>query len=79
MSYADLIEVTGRVNDFLNAGSILSWDARTMMPSAGAESRSKQLATLAVAARDLLCSDEMKRALDGAEAEVAGKPPTSPE
>ncbi|MEM8729073.1 MAG: carboxypeptidase M32 [Pseudomonadota bacterium] len=79
MSYAALIEITGRVNDFLNAGSVLSWDARTMMPKGGAASRSKQLATLAVAARDLLCSDDMKRALDGAEAEVAGKDPEAPE
>ena len=79
MSYASLIEVMGRVNDFLNAGSVLSWDARTMMPKGGAETRSKQLATLAVAARNLLCSDEAKRALDGAEAEVAGSAPDSPE
>jgi carboxypeptidase Taq len=73
MGYAALLEATGRVNDLLNAGSILSWDARTMMPKGGAETRSKQLATLAVAARNLLCSDEMKRALEAAEAEVAGK------
>ncbi|MFW5654027.1 MAG: carboxypeptidase M32 [Roseicyclus sp.] len=79
MSYADLIEVTGRVNDFLNAGSILSWDARTMMPRAGAETRSRQLATLAVAARDLLCSDETRRALEGAEREVAGRDAEAPE
>lgn len=73
MGYAALLEATGRVNDLLNAGSILSWDARTMMPKGGAETRSKQLATLAVAARNLLCSDEMKRALEAAESEVAGK------
>ena len=79
MSYSGLIELTGQVNDFLNAGSVLSWDARTMMPKAGAENRSKQLATLAVAARNLLCSDEMKHALDGAEAEVSGKRQDSPE
>ncbi|MBO6602357.1 MAG: carboxypeptidase M32 [Roseicyclus sp.] len=79
MSYAGLIDVTGRVNDFLNAGSVLSWDARTMMPKAGAETRSKQLATLAVAARNLLCSDETKRALDGAEAEISDKPSDSAE
>lgn len=79
MSYAGLLEVTGRVNDFLNAGSVLSWDARTMMPKGGAATRSKQLATLAVAARNLLCSDEMKRELDGAETEVAGKSHVSPE
>ncbi|MEL6205432.1 MAG: carboxypeptidase M32 [Pseudomonadota bacterium] len=79
MSYAALLEVMGRVNDFLNAGSVLSWDARTMMPKGGSETRSKQLATLAVAARNLLCSGEAKRALEGAAAEVASKPDYSPE
>jgi carboxypeptidase Taq len=79
MSYSGLVEVMGRVNDFLNAGSVLSWDARTMMPKGGNATRSKQLATLAVAARNLLCSDETKRALEGAEAEVSGKPEDSPE
>lgn len=79
VSYASLIEVSGRVNDFLNAGSVLSWDARTMMPRGGAATRSKQLATLAVAARNLLCSDEAKRALEGAEAEVSGHPADSVE
>ena len=79
MGYAALLEATGRVNDLLNAGSVLSWDARTMMPKGGAETRSKQLATLAVAARNLLCSDEMKRTLEAAEAEVAGKPEDSVE
>mgnify|MGYP006420832627 CR=1 FL=1 len=77
MGYAALLEVTGRVNDLLNAGSILSWDARTMMPKGGAEARSKQLATLAVAARNQLCSDETRRALDAAEAEVATLPADS--
>lgn len=79
MSYASLIEVMGRVNDFLNASSVLSWDARTMMPKGGAETRSKQLATLTVAARNLLCSDEAKRALEGAEAEISGRATDSPE
>jgi carboxypeptidase Taq len=77
-NYAALIEVMGRVNDFLNAGSVLSWDSRTMMPKGGSPTRAKQLATLAVAARNLLCSDEAKRALEGAEAEVAGMPDDSP-
>ena len=79
MSYTALIEVMGRVNDLLNAGSILSWDARVMMPRGGSASRSKQLSTLAVAARNLLCSDEAKRALDGAERDVAGKAGDSPD
>ena len=79
MGYTALLEIDGRVNDLLNAGSVLSWDARTMMPKGGGATRSKQLATLAVAARNQLCSDEMKRALDAAETEVAGKPEDSVE
>lgn len=79
MGYAALLETTGRVNDFLNAGSILSWDSRTMMPKGGAPSRAKQLATLAVAARNLLCSDEMKRALEAADTETAALPDDSVE
>ena len=67
MGYTALLEIAGRVNDLLNAGSVLSWDARTMMPKGGGATRSKQLATLAVAASNQLCSDEMKRALDAAE------------
>ena len=77
MSYADLLEISGRVNDFLNAGSILSWDARTKMPRAGAATRGKQLATLDLAARDLLCSADTRRALDAADAETAGDAPDS--
>lgn len=79
MGYAALLDTAGRVNDFLNAGSILSWDARTMMPRGGAATRGKQLSTLAVAARDLLCSDEMRRNLDAADAETASLPEDSPE
>jgi carboxypeptidase Taq len=74
MGYTQLLEVTGRINDFLNAANILNWDSRTMMPRAGGETRGQQVATLSVAARDLLCSDEMLRALEGAEAETHNLP-----
>ena len=73
MGYARLMETVGRVNDLLNAQSILNWDARTMMPHGGHETRSKQLATLSVLTRDLLVSDATRSALDAAEAEVAGR------
>ncbi|PJE27967.1 carboxypeptidase Taq [Pseudooceanicola antarcticus] len=79
MSLSNLLTLSGQVNDLLNASSVLSWDARTMMPKGGSETRSKQLATLTVAARDLLCSDQMKRALEGAEKDVAGLDDTAPE
>ncbi|MBB3950014.1 carboxypeptidase M32 [Aureimonas jatrophae] len=72
MSYAELLDTMGQVNDLLNAESILKWDARTMMPSGGTETRGKQIATLAVFARDLLVADQTRRLLDGAERETAG-------
>ena len=72
MSYADLMDTMGQVNDLLNAESILKWDARTMMPAGGAPTRAKQLATLTVFARDLLVADRTRRQLDAAETEVAG-------
>lgn len=71
MGYAQLMEAMGQVNDLLNTQSILNWDARTMMPEGGHETRGKQLATLSVLTRDLLVSTETRRRLDAAEAEVA--------
>ena len=74
MSYDAFLERIGQVNDLINAKQILAWDARTMMPPGGAETRAKQEATLTVLARDLLVSDDTRRLLDLAEAEVAGRP-----
>jgi carboxypeptidase Taq len=71
MSYAQLMETVGQVNDLLNTQSILSWDARTMMPPGGHETRGKQLSTLSVITRDLLVSDRLRAQLDKAESEVA--------
>ena len=71
MGYNALLERMGEVNDLLNAESVLSWDARTMMPSGGAPTRAKQLATLTVVARDHLVHDETRRLLEAAEAETA--------
>ena len=39
MSNAQLLDVTGPINDFLNAANILNWDSRTMMPRTGGETR----------------------------------------
>jgi carboxypeptidase Taq len=77
MGYTALMETVGRVNDILNAKSILNWDARTQMPPGGAETRGKQVATLAVIARDMLVADSTRSQLDAAEREVAGLPDDS--
>ena len=71
MGYNALLERMGEVNDLLCSESMLSWDARTMMPPGGADTRAKQLATLKVFARNHLVADETRRLLDAAEAETA--------
>ena len=42
MGYTALLERIGQVNDLINAKQILAWDARTMMPPGGAETRAKR-------------------------------------
>ena len=79
MRYAALLEIAGRVNDVLNAKSILSWDARTQMPPGGAETRAKQEATLAVIAHGMVFHDATRSVIDKAEIEVAGRPNDSVE
>ncbi|MBT4186959.1 MAG: carboxypeptidase M32 [Gemmatimonadales bacterium] len=71
MGYKAFLERMGEVNDILCAESMLSWDSRTMMPSGGAATRAKQLATLTVLARDRLVADDTRRLLEKAEAETA--------
>ena len=70
MGYNAFLERMGEVNDLLCAESMLNWDARTMMPSGGGDTRAKQLATLTVMARNHLVADESRRLLDRAEAET---------
>jgi carboxypeptidase Taq len=79
MGYNAFLERMGEVNDLLCARSILHWDASTMMPAGGAETRAKQEATLTVFARDHLVSDETRRLLDAAETETASLAPESVE
>lgn len=71
MGYNALLERMGEVNDLLVSKAVLSWDARTMMPPGGADTRAKQLATLTVLARDHLVADETRVLLDKADAETA--------
>ena len=74
MGYNALLERMGEVNDLLCAESLLSWDARTMMPPGGAETRANQLATLTVLAREHLVAEETRRRLDAADAETSSLP-----
>ena len=67
-----LRERLGEIHDLSRAASLLAWDERTMMPSAGAESRSRQLATLAKVRHEMFCEDEVGRLLEAVRDEVDG-------
>ncbi len=54
------------------ASAVLNWDQRTYMPARGAESRAKQLATLAKLAHELFVEQKTQDLLAAAEAEAAG-------
>ncbi len=66
----------GMLNDVLCAQSVLSWDSRTMMPSGGADSRARQMATLIGLAREILVAPETATAL--AADDIAGLNPDHP-
>ncbi len=78
-SYTAFLERLGQVNDLLCAGSLLSWDSRTMMPTGGVESRGKQIATLTMLARELLLSPETSRLVEAAERATRTLDPASAE
>ncbi len=72
-AYKELSEQVAQINDILNAISVLTWDARTQMPSGGIETRGKQIATLSTLAQERLTSGLFKDALARAEQEVASE------
>jgi carboxypeptidase Taq len=73
-----LSDLTGRVNDLLCAANLLTWDARTQMPPAGAQTRGQQIATLKGLARELILSEEMRRACDKALVSTDGEDDDTP-
>jgi carboxypeptidase Taq len=79
VSLFDLQSRVRAINDILCACSLLIWDSRTMMPPGGAQSRSRQIATLAGLSRDMLVADATLNALDAAEQVVAGLDDTHPD
>lgn len=79
MSYAAFAERIASINDLLCAVSVMQWDARTMMPDGGAVTRGQQMATLSVAARDMLVADETLRLIDAAERETQSLAEDAPE
>lgn len=66
MTYPAFQTEIARINDILCTVNLLSWDARTVMPPGGVETRGRQIATLTSLARDLATSDSLRRAMDAA-------------
>jgi carboxypeptidase Taq len=62
--YDELRQRLGLINDLSRAASLLAWDERTMMPKAGAEARSEQLATLARVRHQMFIDEEIGRLID---------------
>ncbi len=63
---SDLATRVARLNDVLCAVNTLNWDARTQMPSGGAETRGHQVATLMGIAREMILDPAMQDAVDAA-------------
>ena len=78
MTYAAFRSAMAGVNDLLCTVNLMSWDARTVMPPGGVASRGLQIATVTGLARDIATGDAMRRALDGARAELATAPSDDP-
>jgi carboxypeptidase Taq len=70
LSYDELRERLGRIHDLSRAASLLAWDERTMMPEAGAEARSEQLATLARVRHEMFTDEAIGRLIDQVRAGV---------
>lgn len=58
MSYEKYVEHLQKIADVQYAGAVLNWDQEVMMPEKGADTRSRQLATLSVIAHEWLTDDK---------------------
>jgi carboxypeptidase Taq len=64
--FDELRERLGRIHDLSRAAGLLAWDERTMMPSAGAEARAEQLATLARVRHEMFTDERIGELLERA-------------
>ena len=70
MALEELRERLGRIHDLSRAAGLLAWDERTMMPSAGAEARAEQLATLARVRHEMFTDEEIGALLERARTDL---------
>jgi carboxypeptidase Taq len=75
LGYARFEAEIARVNDVLCAINLLDWDANTVMPASGTQTRGHQIATLTGLAASILSSESLRAAIDDASEEIAAAPP----
>ncbi|AVO38365.1 carboxypeptidase M32 [Pukyongiella litopenaei] len=76
---SELNALVARLNDVLCAVNVLNWDARTMMPKGGAQTRGHQIATLKGMARTMILAPEMRDAVAAALERTSGLDPDDSE
>lgn len=69
-AYQTLEARAKRIADIEGALAILGWDAQTMMPKGGSETRGEQVATLSEMAHEIATADDLTDLLDQAEADL---------
>ena len=60
----------GEADDLNRAAAVLEWDLETYMPPGGVEDRAQHLSTLRKLGHERFVSEDMRRLLEAAEAEV---------
>ncbi len=74
-AYAELERRFARLHALGGASAVLDWDAQTMMPAGGADTRAEQRAALALTCHEILTDPRLGELLDRAEAETGALGP----
>jgi carboxypeptidase Taq len=72
-NYEALIARLAEIGHLNNATGVLGWDQQCYMPPGGGAERAEGFAVLGKLSHELFTSDETRRLLEGAEAEIAGQ------
>jgi carboxypeptidase Taq len=72
--YKALVDKINEISDLEKSAAILSWDREVMMPAAGNDARTQQLATLRRIIHSSFISDEMGELIEAAGSEVKDFP-----
>ncbi len=78
-SYQALLNHLRTIHNLERTAGLLVWDQQTYMPSAAAEDRGEQLATISHLSHEMFTSDTTKRLLNEAQSEIDALPPDSTE